>query len=249
MTDIGLIGVARLYWTTFVAFDHAHAVGHVLLWLGIVTAVLGGTMAFLQRHLKRMLAYSVVSHIGVMLAGIGLLDVFGLAGTELMFLAHALLTAGLFFVAGILHADHGVIDELNLRGKARGCWALALAWLAGTVGLVGAPYAGIYLGHGLIDDRAPGWVVPLLWLGSALTGAALLRAGARIFLLPERTTDADFGIPGDCLPAIGPVQELHCLRPRAGEFAAACFRHSVLRGARHNVSVCSVAAESIVDDG
>jgi multicomponent Na+:H+ antiporter subunit D len=182
MTDIGLIGVARLYWTTFAAFDHAHAVGDVLLWLGVVTAVLAGTMALLQRHLKRMLAYSVVCHIGVMLAGIGLLGTTGLAGAELMFLGHALLTAGLFFVAGILHVDHGTIDELRLRGLARGCWAPAAAWLAGTIGLVGTPYAGIYLGHALIDEHAPAWVVVVLWLGSALSGAALLRAGARIFL-------------------------------------------------------------------
>jgi multicomponent Na+:H+ antiporter subunit D len=185
MTDIGLIGVARLYWTVF-AVPFGHEVGDVLLWLGIVTAVLAGTMAFLQRHLKRMLAYSVVCHIGIMLAGIGLLDSSGLAGAELMFLAHALLTAGLFFVAGILHSDHGLIDELGLRGRARGCWAPAIAWFVATVGLVGTPYAGIYLGHASIDDGATqlgrGWVLPLLWLGSALAGAALLRAGARIFL-------------------------------------------------------------------
>jgi multicomponent Na+:H+ antiporter subunit D len=187
MTDIGLIGVARLYWTVFDApFGHGHAVGDVLLWLGVVTAVLAGTMAFLQRHLKRMLAYSVVCHIGIMLAGIGLLDSSGLAGAEVMFLGHALLTAGLFFVAGILHSDHGLIDELHLRGLARGCWVPAAAWFAATVGLLGMPYVGIYLGHGLIDEGATGpgrpWVIALLWLGSALAGAALLRAGARIFL-------------------------------------------------------------------
>lgn len=187
MTDIGLIGVARLYWTVFsVPFGHGHAVGDVLVWLGIVTAVLAGTMAFLQRHLKRMLAYSVVCHIGIMLAGIGLLDSHGLAGSELMFLAHALLTAGLFFVAGILHVDHALIDELHLRGRGRGSWVPAIAWFAATLGLIGTPYVGIYLGHGLLDEGATelgrAWVPALLWLGSALAGAALLRAGARIFL-------------------------------------------------------------------
>jgi len=185
MTDIGLIGVARLYWGVF-AVPFGHGVGDVLLWLGLVTAVLAGTMAFLQRHLKRMLAYSVVCHIGIMLAGIGLLDTSGLAGAELMFLGHALLTAGLFFVAGILHVDHGLIDELHLRGLGRGCPALAVAWFAATIGLVGTPYVGIYLGHAAIDDGASAlgrtWVIALLWLGSALAGAALLRAGARIFL-------------------------------------------------------------------
>ena len=179
--------MARLYWTIFDApFGNSHAVGDVLLWLGIATAVLAGTMAFLQRHLKRMLAYSVVCHIGIMLAGIGLLNSSGLAGAELMFLGHALLTAGLFFVAGILHVDHGLIDELHLHGRARGCWAPALAWFAATIGLVGTPYVGIYLGHGLIDDGATDlgrpWVLALLWLGSALAAAALLRAGARVFL-------------------------------------------------------------------
>ncbi|HEU5243857.1 MAG TPA: proton-conducting transporter membrane subunit [Gaiellaceae bacterium] len=187
MTDIGLIGVARLYWTVFaVPFGQGHAVGDVFLWLGVITALLAGTMAFLQRHLKRMLAYSVVCHIGIMLAGIGLLDSSGLAGTELMFLAHALLTAGLFFVAGILHVDHGLIDELHLRGRARSCRGLAVAWFAGAIGLLGAPYLGVYLGHGLIDEGATElgrqWVPALLWLGSALAGAALLRAGGRIFL-------------------------------------------------------------------
>jgi multicomponent Na+:H+ antiporter subunit D len=187
MTDIGLIGVARLYWTAFsVPFGHGHAVGDVLLWLGIATAVLAATMAFLQRHLKRMLAYSVVCHIGIMLAGIGLLDSSGLAGAELIFLAHALLTAGLFFVAGILHVDHGLIDELHLHGLGRGCRGPALAWFAGTLGLIGTPYVGIYLGHGLLDEGAGTldrpWVPALLWFASALAGAALLRAGARIFL-------------------------------------------------------------------
>ena len=199
MTDIGLIGVARLYWTVFaVPFGaHGHAVGDVLLWLGIASALLGGTMAFLQRHLKRMLAYSVVCHIGIMLAGIGLLDSSGLAGTELMFLAHALLTAGLFFVAGILHVDNALIDELHLRGLGRRCRVPAAAWFAGALGLAGTPYVGIYLGHGLIDEGATSlgrsWVPPLLWLGSALASAALLRAGARVFLGWGDAEDAMLG--------------------------------------------------------
>src|SRR5207247_11350317 len=87
-----------------------------------------------------------------------------------------------FCVAAIVHSDQGLIDELHLRGRARGCRVPAAAWFAATIGLVGTPYVGIYLGHGLIDEGARPWVVALLWLGSALTGAALLRAGARIFL-------------------------------------------------------------------
>jgi multicomponent Na+:H+ antiporter subunit D len=56
----------------------------------------------------------------------------------------------------------------------------------GTLGLIGTPYLGIYLGHSLLDEGSTElgrpWVPAFLWLASALAGAALLRAGARIFL-------------------------------------------------------------------
>jgi multicomponent Na+:H+ antiporter subunit D len=188
MTDIGLVGIAKTYWTAFggAVGPHAHVVGDLLLWLGIVTALLGGVMAFLQRHLKRMLAYSVICHIGAMLAGIGLLSARGLAGTADLLLAHGLLTAGLFLAVGILRLWLGSIDELDLRGRGRPRPWLAALWFAAALGLAGPPYVGVFLGHAQIDDAAAGlgrhWVQPLLWLGGALASAALLRAGARIFL-------------------------------------------------------------------
>jgi multicomponent Na+:H+ antiporter subunit D len=184
MTDIGLLGVARTYWTIFDAPFGGGDVGDVLLWLGIVTAALAAVMALFQRHLKRLLAYSVISHIGMMLTGIGLLSSQGLAGAALVFVAHAFLTAALFLVAGVLHADHETIDELRLRGL--GSRALGAVWLVATAGLIGAPYLGAALGHDLLDTAAGhqgrAWVPPVLWAASAVTGGALLRAGGRIFL-------------------------------------------------------------------
>jgi multicomponent Na+:H+ antiporter subunit D len=222
MTGIGLFGVARVYWTVFDApfAPHAQSVGDLLLWLGIVTALLGGVMAFLQRHLKRMLAFSVTSHIGVMLAGIGLLDSSGLAGTADLLLAHGLLTGGLFLSAGILLATQRSIDELRLRGRGRGLRWLGALWLAAALGLVGPPYVGAFLGHAQIDDAAAAagryWIPPLLWLASALAGAALLRAGARVFLgwgpgedpLLSRESDETPPKRGKQLAVLGPVTAL-----------------------------------------
>jgi multicomponent Na+:H+ antiporter subunit D len=188
MTDIGLLGVAR---TWFVVFDapfgtHQRYVGDALLWLGIVTALLGGLMAFFQRHLKRMLAYSVICHIGIMLAGIALLSSKGLAGAGVMLLAHGLLTGGLFLAAGIVFVLLRTIDELELRRRVVRLRWLAVIWFAGAVALAGPPYVGVYLGHALIDEAASDmgrhWVQPLLWLAGAISSAALLRAGARVFL-------------------------------------------------------------------
>lgn len=188
MTDIGLFGVARVYWTVFDAsFEpHRYVVGDLLLWLGIVSALLGAVMAFLQRHLKRMLAYSVICHIGIMLAGIGLMGTKGLAGAADMLLAHGLVTAGLFLATGIVFVWLESIDELRLYGRARGRRWLAAIWFGGALALAGPPYVGVFLGHSQIDDAAAAlgrhWVQPLLWLAGSIASAALLRAGARIFL-------------------------------------------------------------------
>jgi multicomponent Na+:H+ antiporter subunit D len=187
MTDIGLVGVARMW---FVVFDasfglHQRYVGDALLWLGIASALLGAVLAFFQRHLKRMLAYSVICHIGIMLAGIGLLSSKGVAGAGVMLLAHGLLTGGLFLATGVVFVFLRTADELELRSRAVGRPWLAALWFAGAIGLAGPPYVGVYLGHALIDEAASGlgrhWVQPLLWLAGALASAALLRAGARVF--------------------------------------------------------------------
>jgi multicomponent Na+:H+ antiporter subunit D len=188
MTDIGLLGVARVYWTIFDAPFGSHPVriGDVLIALGVASALLGGTMALLQRHLKRMLAYSVVCHIGIMLAGIGMLSARGLAGAADMLLAHGLVTAGLFLAVGVFVVRLRSADELQLHGRAAGMRPLGALWALAALGLAGAPYVGDYLGHALIDDAAAGsgraWVSPFLWLAGALASAALLRAGGRIFL-------------------------------------------------------------------
>jgi multicomponent Na+:H+ antiporter subunit D len=188
MTDIGLFGIARVYWTVFAGqFGlHERAVGDALLWLGVATALVGGTMAFLQRHLKRMLADSVVCHIGIMLAGIGLFSTKGLAGAANVLVAHGLLTAGLFLTVGVLVAWLRSVDELHLFARGRDKPWLGVLWGAAAVGLVGPPYVGLFVGHSLIDDAASAghreWLPPLLWLAGALASAALLRAGARIFL-------------------------------------------------------------------
>jgi multicomponent Na+:H+ antiporter subunit D len=211
MTDIGVFGVARVYWTSFAGplGAHGHAVGDVLIWLGIVTALVGGVMAFLQRHLKRMLAYSVVCHIGIMLAGVGLLSSKGLAGAADVLLAHALLTGGLFLAVGVLLAWRRSVDELRLHGRGGDRPWLGVIWAVAVLGLTGTPYLGDYLGHAQIDDAAAAvgraWVPPFLWLGGALAGAALLRAGARVFL----------GWGSDVDPLLSPERDEAPPRPAA----------------------------------
>jgi multicomponent Na+:H+ antiporter subunit D len=188
MVVIGLLGVTRCYWTVFDASlaPQAHDVRAVLVALGVFTALLGAAMAFLQRHLKRLLAYSTISHMGIALVAIALLDGKSLGGAADLLLAHGLLKASLFLCCGILLVRYGGIDELRLHGKGRSMPLLGVMFGLGAIALAGVPYVGTYLGHAQIDEGATHdgieWVQPLLMLAAGVSSAAILRAGARVFL-------------------------------------------------------------------
>jgi multicomponent Na+:H+ antiporter subunit D len=188
MTELGLYAVARVYWTVFsgAVGGHDEAIRAILVGVGVLTALLGGVMAFLQRHLKRMLTYSVISHSGMFLIGIALLSAAGLAGTGLYLAAHGLAVGALFMCCGILLDRAGSVDELALRGKARELRPTAVLWLVATLSLAGPPFVGAYLGHSLIGDDAGAlgysWIAPVLALATILSTAPMLRAWGRVFL-------------------------------------------------------------------
>jgi multicomponent Na+:H+ antiporter subunit D len=188
MVAIGLLGVTRIYWTVFDAAlaPQAHAVRAVLVALGLITALLGAVMAFLQRHLKRLLAYSTISHMGIALVGIALLDTRSLGGAADLILGHGLIKGSLFLCAGVILVIWQDIDELRLHGKGRERPFLGVLFGLGALGLAGLPYVGSYLGHAQIEEGATldgfAWIGPLLTLAGGISAGAILRAGARIFL-------------------------------------------------------------------
>ncbi|MBV8884103.1 MAG: hypothetical protein JO235_08910, partial [Chroococcidiopsidaceae cyanobacterium CP_BM_RX_35] len=67
MDALSLYAVARIYWTVFEAplGTHAEILRSILVGAGVLTAVVGGVMCFVQHHIKRLLAFSTISHIGI----------------------------------------------------------------------------------------------------------------------------------------------------------------------------------------
>jgi multicomponent Na+:H+ antiporter subunit D len=187
MVPLGLFGIAKLYWEIFAP---ASAVGAVmqtlLLGMGAASVVLGGVACLRQRHMKRLLAFSTISHMGVLLIGMALLGPRGLGGMLAYFIGHGLVKGALFMIAGILLASLGGIDELGLRGRGREIKPAGVA--LGIAGLLlgGAPLGLLDQGARLIDsaasDAGAEWIVSAIILGTACTGAAVLRAAGRIFL-------------------------------------------------------------------
>ena len=75
MIELGVYAVARLYWVIFAGPLHPHiaTLRAILVAVGVTTALLGAVMCFMQRHIKRLLAFSSISHVGMLICGIGLL--------------------------------------------------------------------------------------------------------------------------------------------------------------------------------
>jgi multicomponent Na+:H+ antiporter subunit D len=185
MVALGVYGVARVYWTVFSDVLPHQAVSRALVVLGALTAVVGAVMCFLQHHLKRLLAYSTIAHVGLFLAAVGTLDGPGTAGAAVYVLGHAGVKASLFLLAGIIFNRYGSVDEVTLHGRGRPAWLLPWFYLAAALGLAGLPPFGTGLGKAIGEESlvvAGHPFGPALFVGvSALTGAAVLRAGGRIW--------------------------------------------------------------------
>jgi multicomponent Na+:H+ antiporter subunit D len=188
MVELGLYAVARVLWTIFESPVHEQLadVRISLLVAGTITALVGGVMAFQQRHIKRMLAFSTVSHAGVFLIGIAMLAAPGLAGLLVYLFAHGLAKGSLFMSTGILRHRLGSVDAITLFAKGRVLPATAALFIVGVLALTGLPPIATYVGKALIEEEAKhlgfGWVTAVLVLASALTGGGLLRVAARVFL-------------------------------------------------------------------
>jgi multicomponent Na+:H+ antiporter subunit D len=188
VSELGLYGAARVYWTVFEGPLSAVAseLRIVLLVAAATTAVVGAVMSFAQHHLQRMLAFSVIAHAGLFLAGLAALTPAGLSGAAVYMLADGLVKASLFMCVGILQHRLGDVDEYRLRGRGRSLVATAVLFVLGALAIAGLPPFGTYVGKALIEEEAKllgfAWVTPLFVVTSLLTGGALLRAAGRVFM-------------------------------------------------------------------
>ncbi len=192
MVELGLYAVARVYWTVFaVAFaGRADALRHILLGAAVLTAVGGAVLCLAQRHFKRLLAFSTISHAGLMLCGLALLDVPGVGGAFVYVAGHGLVKAALFVGAGILLHRLGSVDEVELRGEGLhhdpGLVVAGAFTAAGALGLAGMPPFGTWVGDLMVDEAAQhtgyGWLWAVFVASEIMTAGAVLRVLGRVYL-------------------------------------------------------------------
>ncbi|WP_153145067.1 NuoM family protein [Dechloromonas sp. H13] len=187
-------------------------------WLAVLafaSLLYGGVLAWRQQDLKAMVAYSSISHMGVVLLGIATLNVTGLTGAVMQMVAHGLTAATLFLVVGLLYQrthSRDLADYGCLLGRApRFAFFTAFALLA-AIGLPGSAGFVAEL-HALVGGfgRWGGWVV-LLGVAMLVGAAYGLRVIGRLCMqgLPAqdiadmtRTETAAAALLGIAIVALG----------------------------------------------
>ena len=187
MVEMGLYAVWRVYWTMYSSSlgMHAAPVREILVVAGALTALVGAALAFYQHHLKRLLAFTTIGHMGLFLIGAALMTPAALAGAGLYILSHAGVKAALFLCVGILAHRFGSFDEIRLRGLGRGLLPLGAVYAIGGLALAGLPPFGTFLGSELIQSAAEkagfGWVIGVFFATELVVSAAVLRTAGTVF--------------------------------------------------------------------
>jgi multicomponent Na+:H+ antiporter subunit D len=188
MVELGLYAILRLHSVLFAQSlaPHASQLHAILIAFGAVTTLIGGIMCYAEHHLKRLLAFSTISHAGMMLLAIAIGSPLAIAAMLTYLLAHAFIKSSLFFTSGIILHRLRSISERSLFRKGMSLPFTAGLWILGGAGLAAAPGFATMLaeaGVARAEDLAHLHGISLLFMiGGILTSAAVFRVGIHTFL-------------------------------------------------------------------
>src|SRR5947208_4168318 len=138
MVAAGVFLVARVYPIfSLGAIDGVTSSLTVVVWIGVTTALMAALIAIAQADIKRILAYSTVSQLGLMMVSLG---VGGVAAGMMHLLAHGFFKALLFLGAGsVIHGCHGEQNIRKMGGLHRRMPITFLTYAIGMMALSGVP--------------------------------------------------------------------------------------------------------------
>jgi len=138
--EVGLYAVARVIFTIFgVSLSTTPSFLLFLALLGILTLLIGEMCAFSQNNIKRMLAYSSIGQIGLILFALAIGTSYGVTGGLFQLVSHTLSKALLFLAAGYMIYQTGSLQISALEGMGKKMPLTCLAFTIGAFSLVGLP--------------------------------------------------------------------------------------------------------------
>lgn len=180
LTKVGVYAIIRTntLWFPDGAFDD------ILLICGLATMLVGILGAIAQTDIRRLLSFTLVSHIGYMIFGIGLATTAGLTGAVYYIAHHILVQTALFLAVGLIERQAGSVSLRRLGGLAAASPLLGVLFLVPALNLGGIPPFSGFIGKvtlleaGAADGSVLAWV---LVGGSVVTSLLTLYAVARVW--------------------------------------------------------------------
>ncbi|MXS79248.1 NADH dehydrogenase subunit M [Nitrosomonas eutropha] len=126
--------------------DASHELSWILIALSLIAIVYIGIVALMQRDMKKLIAYSSVSHMGFVTLGFFLFNPIGIEGAMVQMISHGFISGALFLCVGVLYdrlhtrmiADYGgVVNKMPVFAALFMLFAMANSGLPGTSGFVG----------------------------------------------------------------------------------------------------------------
>jgi proton-translocating NADH-quinone oxidoreductase chain M len=157
--------------------------------VAFASIVWGSVIALAQRDLKRMIAYSSINHMGIVLLAIAVYSQLGLLAAVLLMFAHGVVSALLFMASGSVHHTFGTRDVSRLGGITAVAPILATMLMVGSLASLGLPalisFPAEFTALLATWDRIGYWVmVPLVIL--VITAAFYLWMMQRVLFGPQR---------------------------------------------------------------
>jgi len=172
MSKMGAYGLIRFCLSLTSAGAHA-AAGWVCT-LAIIGIIYGALLALIQTNIKRLIAYSSLSHLGFIVLGIFSFRQQGADGAVYQMIAHGISTGALFLLAGYLEQRRGSLEITDFGGIANVAPGLSTAFMIAMLASVGLPTLSNFIGEFLVLQGAA--LVKMSWAAWAAVGVILSAA-------------------------------------------------------------------------
>jgi multicomponent Na+:H+ antiporter subunit D len=180
LTKVGVYAIIRAHSLLF----PGGTLDHVLMVAALLTMIVGILGAMAQSDIKRLLSFTLVSHIGYMVFGIALSSALGMSGAIYYVAHHIVVQTTLFLVVGLIERQAGASTLQRLGGLAAASPLLAMVFMVPALNLGGIPPFSGFIGKvALLEAGAQNGSV-LAWLlvaGSVSTSLLTLYVMARVW--------------------------------------------------------------------
>ncbi|MGX1738095.1 Na+/H+ antiporter subunit D [Corynebacterium flavescens] len=173
LTKVGVYAIIRARTSIFTAGE----LDSLLMWVGLATMLVGILGAIAQSDIKRLLSFTLVSHIGYMIFGVALGTAQGLSGAIFYAVHHILVQTALFLVVGLIERQAGTSSLRRLGSLIYTAPLIAILYFIPAVNLGGIPPFSGFLGKILLIQagaNAGTWQAWVLISGAIATSLLTL---------------------------------------------------------------------------